>query len=416
MNKYPLPEIEKMSKENRKIGLGVMGFADLLLKLNVPYNSLKAKEIAEEIMSFIQKKSKEASSNLAKERGNFPNAEKSIYKNQKMRNATTTTIAPTGTISVIAGCSSGIEPAYAAVYKRKTPQFELYELNNTLKEILTERGIKLSRSLLGKIDKKKGSIQDIKDIPTEIQKIFLTAHDISYESHIDIQSAFQRWVDNAVSKTINFSHNANTEDIEKAYLLAYHSGCKGLTCYIDGSRETQVLNSGTHGEKQDLMTILIQERLKLPRPDVIFGETTKGITPFGSMFSTINRNGNKKPYESFFNLGKAGGDINSITEGYGRLISALFKIGFPIEVIINQLEGIGGENQISTNGTRVKSLPDAIAQAIKKDEEIQGNHKNKSKHRILKEKSGNFCTNCGTMMMVESGCQTCPNCGASKCG
>lgn len=245
MNKYPLKEIGEMTKANRKIGLGIMGFADMLIKLKVPYNSDEGVAIADEIMKIINNEGHKASIELAEERGVFPNWEKSTFKKMgtKMRNATVTTIAPTGTISIISGCSSGIEPLFAISYIRRgvlDGQTELLEVNPLFEETAKARGF-YSDELMKEIAR-KGSIQGISNIPEDIKKVFVTAMDIIPEWHVMMQATFQKHTDNAVSKTVNFPFTATTGDVEKVYLLSYKLGCKGITIYRDGSRDVQVLN------------------------------------------------------------------------------------------------------------------------------------------------------------------------------
>ncbi len=244
MNTFPVEKITENVKANRKIGLGVMGFADMLIKLRVPYNSEHALQIAEGVMGFIDKEAKDASVELAKTRGVFPNFENSVYNDgnpeNRVRNATRTTIAPTGTISVIGGASSGIEPLFAISYVRKTPQFELLEVNPVFEEVAREEGF-YSEELMKKIAK-QGSIQEVEEIPETIRKIFVTAMDLSPEDHVRMQGVFQNHVDNAVSKTVNFPFTATVEEIAKVYKMAFEVGCKGITIYRDGSRDIQVLN------------------------------------------------------------------------------------------------------------------------------------------------------------------------------
>ena len=243
MNSYPIPEIEKRSKETRKIGLGVMGFANMLIRLEVSYNSDKAVKIAAKVMKFIDDESKNYSIELAKKRGAFPAYKESIYnKGPELRNATRTTLAPTGTISIITGTSSGIEPLFAISFVRRhvLSGDEMIEVNPLFEEIAQKEGF-YSDELMKNIAS-QGSIQHVDGIPNKWKKIFATSHDITPEYHIKIQAAFQKHTDNAVSKTINFKQNATTEDIEKAYLLSYKLGCKGITVYRDKSREAQVLN------------------------------------------------------------------------------------------------------------------------------------------------------------------------------
>ncbi len=239
-NKYPLPEIEKMHKGNRKIGLGVMGWADMLIKLGIGYNSQKAFKLARAVMSFIREHARSASSELARQRGVFSNFKSSIYDTPEinakggLRNATTTTIAPTGTLSIIAGCSSGIEPLFAITYKRLVLDTELYEIHPYFLEIAQQRGF-YSPELIEKIGI-KGSLRGFKEIPRDVKRLFITAHEISPEDHIKVQAAFQEFTDNAVSKTINLKHRATRDDVARAFLLAYEKGCKGITVFRYGSK------------------------------------------------------------------------------------------------------------------------------------------------------------------------------------
>lgn len=246
VNKYPLPEIEKMTKGNRKIGLGIMGFADFLIKLWIPYDTNDAIKIAEKLMGFISDEAKKMSEDLARSRGSFPNFVASIWAKKgykTMRNATVTTIAPTGTISIIAGCSSGIEPIFAVTFVRNVLNgTKMLEVHPVFEKIAKQQGF-YSEELMKKIAQ-AGSIQDFEEIPEDVKRVFVTAHDIPPEWHVMMQAAFQRHCDNAVSKTVNLSQNATPKDVEKVFKLAHKLKCKGVTVYRYGSKEEQVLQFG----------------------------------------------------------------------------------------------------------------------------------------------------------------------------
>jgi len=278
VNRYPLEEIKKVTRGNRKIGLGIMGFADMLIKLRVPYNSRKALMIGKSVMKFIQEEGRKASVELAEQRGVFPNFKDSIYNEKnmpKVRNATVTTIAPTGTIGIIAGASSAIEPLFAIAYTRKyvLGNQELIEVNAIFEEIAKERGF-WSKKLIEEISR-KGGIQEIKEVPADIRKIFVTTLDIKPEDHIKMQAVFQKHIDNATSKTINFPYSASEDDIRKAYLMSYDLGCKGVTFYRNESRKQQVLNikGKEQGSLPKVSKKMIKEKdispeLKDPSPDI----------------------------------------------------------------------------------------------------------------------------------------------------
>ncbi|TZE80705.1 ribonucleotide reductase N-terminal alpha domain-containing protein [Calorimonas adulescens] len=432
-NSYPLPQIEEMTKANRKIGLGVMGFADMLFKMGIPYNSEEALKVAEDIMELIDKTSKEASAELAKKRGVFPNWEKSIYKkkNLPLRNATTTTIAPTGTISIIAGVSSGIEPVFALVFVRKVlDNEELLEVNPVFKEAVVNKGL-YSDSLMKKISS-MGSLKNIDGIPDDIKRIFVTALDIDPYWHISMQAAFQKHVDNAVSKTVNFRHDATKEDVKEAYILAYKLGCKGVTIYRDGSRDTQVLNIGRASGERDEKVKNKDEEVVVPRerPQITRGITEKVRVGCGNLYITVNYDENGI-CEVFTNVGRAGG-CPSQSEATARLTSIALRSGIDVKELVGQLRGIRCLSTIrqKERDKRIKvlSCPDAIARVIEKvmnmKEEDDVEEANTAVENINynPDNSGTprintvTCPECGSKIEHESGCVICPNCGYSKCG
>ncbi|WP_093393537.1 LAGLIDADG family homing endonuclease [Thermodesulforhabdus norvegica] len=404
VNKYPLPQIEQMTLANRKIGLGVMGFADMLFKLGIPYNCEEAERVAEEVMSFIQRESKKASAALAMERGNFPNYRGSVWDNPEtpyMRNATTTTIAPTGTISIIAGCSSGIEPVFALCFVRRVLDGEeLLEIHPYFEEVARSRGF-YSDELMRTISQ-KGSIKDISGIPEDLRRIFVIAHDVSPEWHVRIQAAFQKYVDNAVSKTINFPKNATPGDVEKAYLLAYKLGCKGITVYRDGSREQQVLSVGKATRAPAPCSRGIEPR---PRPQITRGVTIRMNTGCGKLYVTINED-EYGICEVFAQMGKAGGCAYSQIEATGRLISLALRSGVRVDSIIKQLMGIRCPSPVWQNGDQIVSCSDAIARALKEY--------TKSSVEVERSEMG-ACPDCGAAVEYDGGCIVCRSCGFSRC-
>lgn len=418
-NYYPLREIEEITKANRKIGLGVMGFHDLLIKLKIPYNSQAGRNIAEGIIRFILEKAREESQKLAEERGVFPNWDKSIYKssNLRLRNATLTTIAPTGSISIIANCSSGIEPVFALAYKRKISLGEWLEIHTLFREYL-ERNNLYSEDLIQKIIE-RGSIQEIDEIPEEAKRIFITALDISPEDHLLMQAAFQKYVDNAVSKTVNLKNSATEDDIRKIYFLAYELKLKGVTVYRDKSRTVQVLR--VEEEKSG------REKLKpRPRPYITKGVTMKMKTGCGNLYVTLNED-EFGICEVFSTLGKSGGCAASQTEAISRLISLALRSGIDLNSIIKQLRGIRCPTPIrDEEGDFILSCSDAIAKALEKYiilKEGKSTSKNgmflfpnkKIEEKSESEYSGIPCPECGTPIEVQEGCFTCRVCGYSKC-
>ena len=403
-NKYPLPQIEMQTKKNRRIGLGVMGWADMLVKLNLPYNDDRAFELAEKVMSFIESEGHKQSSELAKKRGKFPNWDGSVYKDENisMRNATVTTIAPTGTISIIAGCSSGIEPYYAIAYERNVLDgTRLIEMNPMFKKIAGERNFD-SEDLKAEISSKR-SLKNINNIPDDIKAVFLTAVDVSPEEHIRMQASFQKYCDSSVSKTINFEESATQDQVKDAYLLAYKSGCKGITIYRDNSRPEQVLSQVKKEVRLKPTRTNMEER-----PEILSGITEKIKTGYGNLYVTINiKDG--KPFEVFAHIGKSGYTTMADTEAICRLISLALRSNIPIESIIRQIRGIGGSNQIYSGGAKIFSIPDAIAQILNK-------HFGNNQHpESQKQSSSEICPSCSSPMLFQSGCFNCASCGYSNC-
>lgn len=421
-NRYPLEIIEKNTKANRKIGLGVMGWADMLIQLKIPYNSKEALSLAEKIMKFILEQGRLASMELAKERGSFPNYEKSIYfKKMPLRNATITTIAPTGTLSIIAGCSSGIEPLFAICFARNVMDgTRLVEVNPYFKREMEKLGL-WSDEIAEKIAE-TGSIQSIKEIPDEIKRLFVTAHEISPSDHVRMQAAFQQYVDNAVSKTVNLPNDASEDDVREVYLLAYRLGCKGVTVYRDGSRQGQVIQKGK--AKNETSQISLKPR---KRPEVLHGITRLMKTGCGNLYITINKDENKKPFEVFTNIGKAGGCAASQAEAIGRLISLALRSGIEPQEIVKQLKGISCHSPVWTNNGKITSCSDAIAKAIESEIreakfQIIENQENKNVQSEESYQKSNLeavhygaCPECGGSLSYEEGCAICHSCGFTKC-
>ncbi len=404
MSRYPIVEIDKMVKANRKIGLGIMGFADLLYHLEIPYNSQKAIDMAGEIMGFIQKTGHKASRALAEERGPFPNFDKSIYKDRgekPIRNATVTTIAPTGSLSIIAGCSSGIEPLFAISFVRNImDNDELLEVHPIFEDIARKRGF-YSKNLMRDISQ-EGTIAHMDEIPEDIRRIFVTAHDISPEWHIKMQAAFQKYTDNAVSKTVNLPSDSTVEDVKKIYDLAYELGCKGVTIYRDGSKQNQVLSVKT--VKDSVATVK-------ERPETLEGFTTKIKTGLGQLYVTVTEY-EGAPFEVFATIGKSGRSTTAKTEAIGRLISLALRSGVKVDKIVEQLKGIGGEHPIFQNGSIVMSIPDAISRVLENRYMDNKKHRQKTTNHLMGEK----CPECGETISFEEGCMICHFCGFSKCG
>ncbi len=415
-NKYPLKEIKKMTLANRKIGLGVMGFADMLIQMDIPYNSEKALKVAEEVMAFIQKEGRKASAELGKKRDSFPNFKGSMWETKgAMRNATVTTIAPTGSISIIAGCSSGIEPLFAITFVRNVLDKDdrLFETNPYFEKLARGQGF-YSEELMKRITQNKGSVQGLEEVPHDVQKVFVTALDISPEWHVRMQAAFQKYTDNATSKTVNFKEGATIEDVKKVYLLAYELGCKGITVYRYGSREEQVLV--TEEEKERSLK-------PKPRPIVVYGITRKMTTGCGNLYVTMNED-DEGLFEVFVRLGKAGGCADAQLEAIGRIISLNLRSGVKVEAIIKQLKGLRCPSPLLARGGPILSCPDAVAKALESHvkggripEAARLEHFEEGEKEIsVKRSPVGVCPDCGNPLVYEEGCRVCKQCGYSTCG
>ena len=421
-NQYPLPPIDDLSKNIRRIGLGIMGWADMLVRLGEPYGSPRSIELGRELMRFIDEESKVESERLANERGAFPQWEKSIWGSdekaardengsrirpmRRLRNCNLTTVAPTGTISIIAGCASGIEPLFAVAFMRNQAGVLMPDVNPEFVRMAQEGGW-YSEDLMRRIAD-EGHIH-FDEVPQEVQDVFVTAHDVTPEQHIRMQAAFQANTDSAISKTCNFPHEATESDVREIFQLAYRLKCKGVTVYRDGSRDAQVLSTGrtakevvaaANGEglekigdtelAQELIGALgritqLEEQLeqsedqiasleggmmKQPavrsRPHVLRGVTRKIDSPLGDMYVTINEDEEARPFEVFVALGKAGGPAMADAEAIGRLISLALRSGISMRAIHKQLRGISSDRAVGFGPNKVLSSPDAIAQVIEK--------------------------------------------------
>ena len=418
---FPLPRIAETVRKNRKIGLGVMGFADLLFELGVPYNSREGIALAERVMGFVQEEGHKASAELAKERGPFPAYPASTYAKAKKgpyRNATVTTIAPTGTLSIIAGCSSGVEPLFALCFTRNILDGErLVEVNPYFEAALAATGL-ASHELMDSVVA-KGSIQDMDFLPAKLRKVFVTAMDIEPVWHLRMQAAFQRHTDNAVSKTVNLSNTATEQDIFDIYWLAYKEGCKGVTVYRDGCKSIQVLATGEGQKKMDgepaapsgqvaVQTGRAQAAVR-KRPDIVQGFTQKVQTGLGAMYLTVNEVGGE-PFEVFATIGKSGRSITAKAEAIGRLVSLALRSGVHVRDVVAQIKGIGGEHPVFRGKGLLLSIPDAIAWVLEKrylkDEHIGE----------VNDLEAQRCPECNEPLVFQEGCLICPACGFSRCG
>lgn len=457
VNPYTLREIYDEVHNNRRIGLGVMGWADMLFKLGTAYNSQEALELGEKVMRFINEEGHRESERLASVRGPFPNWAHSIYKNdQQLRNSTVTTIAPTGTISIIADCSSGIEPVFALAYlhraKGRGNEVRTLTIANLTFEAIAKKEGFYSDDLATKV-MERGTVAGLEEVPEKWQRVFITAQEIEPEWHVKMQAAFQRSTDNGVSKTINMPNSATREDIARAYLMAWETGCNGITVYRDGSKVAQVLNissslkprvEATTGEE-----VVDEVKPNQSRPMVLRGRTYKIMTPVGEGFVTINRDQNDLPFEVFVTVGKGGMHTTADAEALGRLASLALRTanGNRREVaqkIASQLRGIGGANQIGFGKNRVMSLGDAIGKVLAEElatsesvsdgeliplnltvESQPAISNSSTKDDVVQNaaaadsgmlKGADLCPECGIASFVrEDGCEKCYSCGYSKC-
>ncbi|HET8763555.1 MAG TPA: vitamin B12-dependent ribonucleotide reductase [Gemmatimonadales bacterium] len=414
-NQYPLPEITELANRIRRIGLGVMGLADVFIRLGIPYDSDEAVELGRKIQKFVDDEAKVESERLAGIRGPFAEWERSIWgpdascardadgqrirPMRKLRNCNVTTVAPTGTISIIASCSSGIEPLFAVAFMRNQAGVLMPDVNEDFVAIARREGW-YSDALMQKIAQ-AGHI-NFDEVPAKWQRVFVTANHIKPEWHIRMQAAFQEYNDSAISKTCNFAHDATEEYVEEIYRLAYRLGCKGVTVYRDGSRDMQVLSTGStakkvqeqatstgraearadlsamsaaeareaaadmHGELAEVQAENLNRRQKRSRPEMLRGTTRRVETPLGTLYVTITEDDKGQPFEVFMSLGKAGGALMADVEAVGRLISLSLRSGIPMKEIHRQLRGISSDRVIGLGPNKVLSVPDAVGIAIER--------------------------------------------------
>jgi ribonucleoside-diphosphate reductase alpha chain len=484
-NVYPLPEIHDLAQNIRRIGLGVMGWADMLVRLGVPYDSTQGVELGRRVMEFLNEESRNASETLAETRGVFPAWEASIWGPEgkaatrsdgtrvrpvrELRNCNLTTVAPTGTISIFAGCSGGIEPMFAVAFMRNQAGSLMPDVNPDFVRMAQEGGW-YSEDLMERIAQ-EGHIH-FDEVPEDVQKIFRTAHDITPEWHVRMQAAFQEHTDSAISKTTNFPREATEEQVRQIYELAFSLGCKGVTVYRDGSRDGQVLSTGatTKGEEAILASAEVTDlqsqladareeahnlrieielmksaqldrdetagaaRHKRQRPAALRGYTMKMMSPLGDLYVTINEDVNGRPFEVFCTLGKAGGPANADAEAVGRLMSLALRSGISINQVKDQLRGISCDRAVGLGPNKVLSVPDAIGQAIERYLEekagiqealpltvsaTQGAEQTQASTSSNGPESFDMgtCPDCGTgHLAFEEGCKKCHVCGYSECG
>ena len=438
-NRYSIPEIERMTKQTRKIGLGVMGFADLLVQLRVPYDSEEGLELGRDIMRFIRQEADRASERLAQDRDVFPAFQGSKYDAPgmpRMRNACRLTVAPTGTISMIAGCSSGIEPLFALSYHKHNilEGQSLIYVNEDFERVARNEGF-YSQELMEYLAD-GGSLQDREEIPGWVKRVFVTASDIAPEWHVRMQAAFQESVDAGISKTINFPNSATLEDVHTAYVMAWKLGCKGITVYRAGSREAEVLTAGSaevphEAPEEETQRLLVPRQ----RPTIVKGVTERVRTGHGNLYITINFDEEDRPFEVFANLGKAGSCDSGQLEAISRLISLALRSGIDPVTIVDHLRGITC-HPVWDNGVQVRSNPDAVAQALARNlpegsrrTMVTAGHEELALSREAAQlgmftpaaqnghqrASGARCPDCGGFLIHQEGCLRCADCGYNRC-
>ncbi|MEX2222576.1 MAG: ribonucleotide reductase N-terminal alpha domain-containing protein [Candidatus Rokuibacteriota bacterium] len=425
VNPYPLAQVDEMVKANRRVGLGIMGWADLLFTLGVPYDGEEALELAERLMAFVKEKGHDQSARLAEERGPFPHWGRSIYRHGRpLRNATVTTIAPTGTISMIAGCSSGVEPVFALAFEHrvKGPDGErvLPFFSESFERLARRQGFH-SETLMAEVAR-RGSLAGLEGVPQAAREVFKTAHEIDAIWHVRHQAAFQKHTDNGVSKTINLPESATEADVAAAYRQAWDLGCLGITVFRDGSKGRQVLNVGLRREGYPAAG---GERGVKPRPHSLTGSTYRMETPIGTAFITVNDNGGGEPFEVFVQVGKAGSDTMALAEALGRLVSLVLRLPSPLsprqrlEEAISQLSRIGGGQPTGFGAAKVLSLPDALARTLAEHigpSRLAAGSGAPAASPITLRRVGDLCRECGQATLVyEEGCKKCLSCGFNEC-
>jgi len=490
-NRYPLPEIDDLAKRIRRVGLGVMGWADLLVRLRLPYNSDEGVALGRKLMEFVDEEAKVASEKLAEQRGVFAEWETSIWGPdatcargpkgervrplRRLRNCNLTTVAPTGTISIIAGCSSGIEPLFAVAFMRNQAGVLMPDVNEDFVRLAQQEGW-YSEALMQRIAA-AGHIH-FDEVPATWQRVFVTAHDVTPEWHIQMQAAFQEFTDSAISKTCNFANDATEEYVEKIYRDAYKLGCKGVTVYRDASREMQVLSTGSTAKKvqeqaagsgkdalaealgriaeleaelartrdqlHDAEAENLQRRAKRSRPDLLKGATRRVETPLGTMYVNITEDDKGQPFEVFISLGKAGAPLMADVEAIGRLSSLALRSGIPLREVYRQLRGISSDRVVGLGPNKVMSVPDAIGIAIEKwmqdkqgvqqdllgtasvataGDSVRGREVIPDEGGLAALRAGGAdpsfigaCPDCGSQLAFSEGCAKCHVCGFSECG